>query len=164
LADRIIVYWRDIPAQVIVKAGRRSTAKRELPERFVHAIDACAMRVGARDTDSYLAEWRRGPPSPAGTIWKLRRTPHWPAWRTIMAGIGFGSWSITAAGRTNKPPGPYQPSHISVTRRLRRTYTIRRWSVRHSRFLEMLYAKFAGVFLRLHPVWSFVGYRRAEGR
>jgi hypothetical protein len=66
LADRIIVYWRDIPAQVIVKTGRKAQAKRELPERFVQAIDACAMRVGARDTDAYLAEWRRGPPEPVG--------------------------------------------------------------------------------------------------
>ncbi len=65
MADRIIVYWRDIPAQVIVKAGRK-TAKRELPERFIQAIDACAMRVGARDSDAYLAEWRRGPPEPCG--------------------------------------------------------------------------------------------------
>lgn len=65
MADRIIVYWRDIPAQVIIKAGRK-TAKRELPERFVHAIDACAMRVGASDTDAYLAEWRRGAPDPCG--------------------------------------------------------------------------------------------------
>lgn len=54
-----IVYWRDIPAQVIVKQGRKS-AKRQLPERFEQAIDRCAMKVGARDTDAYLAEWRRG--------------------------------------------------------------------------------------------------------
>ena len=66
MTQRIIVYWRDIPAQVIIKAGRRSTAKRELPERFVHAIDTCAMRVGARDSDVYLAQWRRGDPEPCG--------------------------------------------------------------------------------------------------
>jgi hypothetical protein len=65
VADRIIVYWRDIPAQVIVRSGRKS-AKRELPERFVQAIDASAMRTGARDTDAYLAEWRRGAPEPCG--------------------------------------------------------------------------------------------------
>jgi cvfA/B/C family virulence factor len=65
LAERIILYWRDIPAQVIVKAGRKSV-KRELPARFIQAIDACAMRVGATDTDAYLAEWRRGPPEPCG--------------------------------------------------------------------------------------------------
>ena len=66
MAERVIVYWRDIPAQVIVKAGRRTMARRELPERFVQAIDACAMKVGARDTDAYLAEWRRGAPEPCG--------------------------------------------------------------------------------------------------
>ena len=65
MADRIIVYWRDIPAQVIVKAGRK-TAKRELPLRFTEAIDMCAMRVGAHETDAYLAEWRRGAPEPCG--------------------------------------------------------------------------------------------------
>jgi len=54
-----VVYWRDIPAQVIVKQGRKA-AKRQLPERFEQAIDRCAMKVGARDTDAYLAEWRRG--------------------------------------------------------------------------------------------------------
>jgi len=56
-----IVYWRDIPAQVIVGTGRRA-AKRALPERFEQAIDRCAMKVGARDTDAYLAEWRKAAP------------------------------------------------------------------------------------------------------
>ncbi|MGY6707259.1 MAG: virulence factor [Rhizobiaceae bacterium] len=59
MADLTIVYWRDIPAQLIVKKGRAS-ARRELPVRFIEAIDMCAMRVGARDSDAYLAEWRRG--------------------------------------------------------------------------------------------------------
>ncbi|MDX5361829.1 MAG: virulence factor [Alphaproteobacteria bacterium] len=58
-----VVYWRDIPAQVIARAGRR-TAKRQLSERFEQAIDRCAMRVGASGTDAYLAEWRRGAPVP----------------------------------------------------------------------------------------------------
>ena len=59
-----IVYWRDIPAQVIVGRGRRG-AKAPLPERFEQAIDRAAMKVGARDTDAYLAEWRKGEPYPA---------------------------------------------------------------------------------------------------
>jgi hypothetical protein len=59
LAQLTIVYWRDIPAQVIVKAGRKA-AKRELPLRFTEAIDMAAMRSGAAETDAYLAEWRRG--------------------------------------------------------------------------------------------------------
>lgn len=61
MAKLTIVYWRDIPAQVIVKAGRKS-AKRELELRFTEAIDMCAMRTGAAETDDYLAEWRRAEP------------------------------------------------------------------------------------------------------
>jgi len=52
------VYWRDIPAQVIVGKGRRG-AKAPLPERFEQAIDRVAMRIGAHDEDAYLGEWRR---------------------------------------------------------------------------------------------------------
>ena len=65
MADLIILYWRDIPAQVIVRKGRRS-AKRELPLRFTEAIDMCAMRTGAGGTDDYLAEWRKADPVPVG--------------------------------------------------------------------------------------------------
>ncbi|TIM79218.1 MAG: hypothetical protein E5Y60_09050, partial [Mesorhizobium sp.] len=61
MADLIVVYWRDIPAQVIVKKGRQN-AKRELPLRFTEAIDMCAMRTGAGGTDDYLAEWRKADP------------------------------------------------------------------------------------------------------
>lgn len=65
MAQLITVYWRDIPAQVIVKAGRQ-TAKVQLTERFEKAIDRAAMRAKLRDTDSYLAEWRRAAPVPVG--------------------------------------------------------------------------------------------------
>ena len=60
MAEVTIVYWRDIPAQVIVGKGRRG-AKAPLPERFEQAIDRAAMKVGARDTDAYLSEWRKVP-------------------------------------------------------------------------------------------------------
>lgn len=65
MAKLQIVYWRDIPAQVIVKSGRK-TAKRVLPERFEKAIDQAAMRGQARSTDDYLAEWRRSDPVDVG--------------------------------------------------------------------------------------------------
>lgn len=61
MAQKIIVYWRDIPAQILVKKGRKS-ARRELPAAFMETIDACAMRVGAKDSDAYMAEWRRADP------------------------------------------------------------------------------------------------------
>jgi len=61
MPDVTIVYWRDIPAQVIVGKGRRGT-KQPLPERFEKAIDRAAMKVGTTDTDAYLAEWRKAAP------------------------------------------------------------------------------------------------------
>jgi len=65
MADLVIVYWRDIPRQVIVKKGRRN-AKRELSVRFEEAIDMAAMRSGAAGTDDYLAEWRKADPIAVG--------------------------------------------------------------------------------------------------
>ena len=65
MAKLTIVYWRDIPSQVIVKAGR-ATAKRELTERFIRAIDAAAMHAHAKSADDYLADWRRSDPAPCG--------------------------------------------------------------------------------------------------
>jgi hypothetical protein len=56
-----IVYWRDIPAQVIVGKGR-SGSKIQLTERFEQAIDRAAMKVGAKDADAYLSEWRKSDP------------------------------------------------------------------------------------------------------
>ncbi|WP_339766780.1 virulence factor [uncultured Pseudosulfitobacter sp.] len=61
MPDVTIVYWRDIPAQVIVGKGRRGS-KRQLPERFEQAIDRAAMKVNAKDADAYLAEWRKAAP------------------------------------------------------------------------------------------------------
>ena len=61
MPDVTIVYWRDIPAQVIVGKGRRGS-KRQLSERFEQAIDRAAMKVNAKDADAYLAEWRKAAP------------------------------------------------------------------------------------------------------
>ncbi|KAA9009091.1 virulence factor [Histidinibacterium aquaticum] len=60
MAQVTIVYWRDIPAQVIAGKGRRGV-KIPLPERFEQAIDRAAMKSGAAETDDYLAEWRKAP-------------------------------------------------------------------------------------------------------
>jgi hypothetical protein len=65
MANLIITYWRDIPSQISVKAGRKEE-KRMLSERFQEAIDMAAMRDGASDTDAYLAEWRRADPVSVG--------------------------------------------------------------------------------------------------
>jgi hypothetical protein len=65
MANLTIVYWRDIPSQVIVKSGRQA-ARRELSEKFIRVIDTAAMHAGATSDDAYLAEWRCGDPAPCG--------------------------------------------------------------------------------------------------
>lgn len=63
MPDVTIVYWRDMPAQVIVGKGRRG-AKAALPERFEQAIDRAAMKSGAAETDAYLDGFRKAAPYP----------------------------------------------------------------------------------------------------
>jgi hypothetical protein len=58
MAERVIVYWRDIPSQVILKKGRLK-GKALLAERFQEAIDKAAIRAGKASTDDYVAEWHR---------------------------------------------------------------------------------------------------------
>lgn len=53
-----VIYWRDIPAQVIGQRGRKRH-KQVLPERFAIAIDRAAMRAGKGSSNLYLEEWRR---------------------------------------------------------------------------------------------------------
>jgi hypothetical protein len=60
MAEITLVFWRDIPAQVLAGKGRRGV-KMPLPERFEQAIDRCAMNVGARDADAYMADWHKAP-------------------------------------------------------------------------------------------------------
>ena len=55
---KTLIYWRDIPAQVIVQKGRKRE-KAALSTRFQEAIDRAAMRAGKGSSDAYLAEWRR---------------------------------------------------------------------------------------------------------
>jgi hypothetical protein len=61
----IIISWRDIPAQVIVKKGREA-AKVQLSQRFQEAVDRAAMRAGKGSSDAYLADWQRSAPRPCG--------------------------------------------------------------------------------------------------
>jgi hypothetical protein len=63
MASLIIISWRDIPAQVVVKRGRE-TAKVQLSPRFQEAVDRAAMRAGKGSSDAYLADWKRSDPQP----------------------------------------------------------------------------------------------------
>ena len=53
-----IIFWRDIPSQVVVKQGRTSS-KVQLSKRFMEAIDKAAMRAGRQGSKEYLEDWRR---------------------------------------------------------------------------------------------------------
>ena len=107
MASLILVYWRDIPAQVIVKAGR-ATAKRELPERFIRAIDAAAMRAGAAGTEAYLADWRRSAPVPCGEDLEAEASA---AGAAIEAAYATPRLAALAAseGREEEAPGQAPP-------------------------------------------------------
>lgn len=58
MATLSIIWWRDIPAQVVAKGGRASS-KVVLHPRFQVAIDKAANRAGKREYSSYIGEWRK---------------------------------------------------------------------------------------------------------
>ena len=80
MASLIVISWRDVPAQVIVKRGRE-TAKVQLSQRFQEAIDRAAMRAGRGSSDAYLEDWRRAEPA------RLRRRPARPRPQRAAAAI-----------------------------------------------------------------------------
>lgn len=56
--ELVVIFWRDIPAQVTVRY-RGKTAALELPARFRTAIDRAAMNADKKTYDEYIGEWRR---------------------------------------------------------------------------------------------------------
>lgn len=53
-----VIWWRDIPAQVLARDGRRSS-KVVLHPRFQVAIDKAASRAGKRAYSDYIEEWHK---------------------------------------------------------------------------------------------------------
>ncbi|MDA0706239.1 MAG: virulence factor [Proteobacteria bacterium] len=58
MVKQTLIYWRDIPSQVILQRGRLRE-KAMLSARFQEAIDRAAMRAGKGSSDAYLSEWCR---------------------------------------------------------------------------------------------------------
>ncbi len=87
-----------------------------------------------------------------------------PAGDSAVVPPSAGATAVTQATMVRKtaPKSAYKPADVSPQRRVQGRYTIRLWSVRHSRGLEWFYARFADVFLLLHPVWKTLGYGRVE--
>jgi hypothetical protein len=67
MAKLICIYWRDIPAQVVAREGRRKV-KQVLAPRFAEAIDRAAMRAGRGSSDAYLEDWRRDSEQVSGDL------------------------------------------------------------------------------------------------
>ena len=55
---KTLIYWRDIPSQVVLQRGR-TREKAMLSARFQEAIDRAAMRAGKGSSDAYMSEWDR---------------------------------------------------------------------------------------------------------
>src|SRR5690606_12540015 len=110
-------------------------------------------------------------------IWRPRPTAPSNASTPTTIASALSRWSRPGAGtmaeperhvtqatlvRQAQPKTAYKPAGSSPQRRVQRRYAVRLWSVRHSRFLEWFYSRFADLFLLLHPVWNGIGYTRVE--
>jgi hypothetical protein len=58
MATLTVIWWRDIPAQVLARDGRRAS-KEVLHPRFQAAIDKAASRAGLRAYNDYIEQWRK---------------------------------------------------------------------------------------------------------
>lgn len=56
-AELTVIRWRDIPAQVVARAGDGS-ARALLPETFQEAVDAAAMVAGLTGSDDYMTNFQ----------------------------------------------------------------------------------------------------------
>ncbi len=56
MAQLKIVFWRDIPGQVVYRSDRRNTRLR-LPPRFIRAIERAAYRLKKQDKDALFEPW-----------------------------------------------------------------------------------------------------------
>ncbi len=56
MAQLKIVFWRDIPGQIVIREGRRSTRLR-LPARFMKAIERASYRLKKTQQDAMFEPW-----------------------------------------------------------------------------------------------------------
>jgi hypothetical protein len=58
MAKLTIMYWRDIPSQVIAQEGRTRHSVM-LSQRFQEAIDSAAIYAGKTEAGAYMDHWRK---------------------------------------------------------------------------------------------------------
>ena len=109
MASLIIIGWRDIPAQVIVKRGR-DTAKVPLTDRFQEAIDRAAMRAGKGSSDAYMADWKRSPPRPCGEDLKAEASAEAARLEAAYSDADLDRLARAKGVDANKPPEAPSPA------------------------------------------------------
>jgi len=57
MATYKILYWQEIPSQIVVEDDA-DEVKLELPSSFAEHIDELAEQRGLQSADDYLAQWR----------------------------------------------------------------------------------------------------------
>ena len=144
MADKVVVYWRDIPAQVIVKAGRK-TAKRAA-RRAVRAGDRPRGDAGQAHRHGRLsrAVAPRATRCPAATISRPRRRPRPRRWRRSSRAERLREL-VANGGNAD-----------------RLMYAVRLWSVRHAGFWERFYRHFERAFVAAGPLLQRIGFERLE--
>ncbi len=151
MASLIIISWRDMPAQVVVKRGRE-TAKVQLSARFQEAVDRAAMRAGKGSSDAYLADWKRSDPRPCGDDLKAEAAAEAARIEARLHRRGARGADPRQGPAKAGGPEACTPS--------------RHWSVRHARGLNAFYRAFESALVALHPLLQ--GHRlrapRAPGR
>lgn len=57
-AKLTVIYWRDIPTQVVAQKGRTRHSV-PLDKRFQEAVDSAAMFARKTDANAYMEDWRK---------------------------------------------------------------------------------------------------------
>jgi hypothetical protein len=71
--------------------------------------------------------------------------------------------AVSKAVAKKCPPQPeFGPVHFAADGRRQRKWTIKYWSIRHSRFMEKLYSGFEYILLLNAPLLKMIGYNRLE--
>lgn len=58
MAKLTVMYWRDIPSQVLAQQGRERYSVM-LDQRFQEAIDSAAIFAGKTEAGAYMDHWRK---------------------------------------------------------------------------------------------------------
>ena len=110
--ELVVIYWRDIPAQVNAGSGD-AKIQRILPRRFQRAIDNAAMEAGLSNASQYIGEWRRATRAGDGEDLEgaaLRAAAELEAAfprERLATFVGTGGWDPDRVGAT---PGDGIPS------------------------------------------------------